>query len=123
MTMAPQWYEQKKEYRRYRGRIEQLPPSYRTAVAGLERYMNHLGGIDDADSILTMLNDLAELFERGAADGTPVREIVGSDPVEFIEAFLANYPAGHWITRERERLNDAIRRAEEEQAGRPSASP
>jgi DNA-binding ferritin-like protein (Dps family) len=117
--MAPQWIEQKKEYRRYKARIEQLPSSYRTAVAGLERYMNHLGGIDDADSILTMLNDLADLFERGAADGTPVREIVGADPVAFIETFLANYPAGQWIIRERERLNDAIRRAEAEEAGVP----
>jgi DNA-binding ferritin-like protein (Dps family) len=110
--MAVNWIEQKRQYRRYKARIAALPPSYRTAVAGMERYTNHLGGIGDATSILTMLDDLADLFERAAADGTPVREVVGADPVEFAEAFLANYPAGSWITRERDRLTRAIAEAE-----------
>jgi DNA-binding ferritin-like protein (Dps family) len=50
-------------------------------------------------------------FEQGAADGTPIREIVGEDPVEFAEAFLRNYPAGQWRTREPESLISAIARA------------
>lgn len=112
--MAMKWIEQKRRYRRYKRRISQLPTTYRTAVAGLERYINHLGGIGDAESILTMLDDLADLFEQAAATGTPVREIVGADPVEFIEAFLSNYPAGSWITRERDRLNRAVDQAEAE---------
>ena len=41
-----------------------------------------------------MFEDLADLFEQGAADETPIREIVGEDPVEFVEAFLRNYPKG-----------------------------
>ena len=61
--------------------------------------------------------DLADLFEQAAADGTPVREIVGEDPVEFAEAFLRNYPAGHWITRERDRLTRSIQQAAGEVAG------
>jgi DNA-binding ferritin-like protein (Dps family) len=85
--------------------------------------MNHLGGIGDADSILTMLDDLADLFERSAADGTPVREVVGEDPVEFVEAFLRNYPAGSWITRERDRLTLAMERAEAADAGRDGTTP
>ena len=36
-----------------------------------------------------MIEDLADLFERAAADGTPIREIVGDDPVEFVETFAA----------------------------------
>ncbi|MFI6793991.1 hypothetical protein [Streptosporangium canum] len=32
-----------------------------------------------------MFEDLADLFEQAAADGTPIREIVGEDPVEFVE--------------------------------------
>jgi DNA-binding ferritin-like protein (Dps family) len=112
----PGWIEQKKRYRRYKVRIAKLPPSYRTAVAGMERYTNHLGGLGDAHSILAMLDDLADLFERGAADATPVRQIVGDDPVEFAESFLSNYPAGRWITRERERLNRAIDEASLQEA-------
>jgi hypothetical protein len=39
----------------------------------MERYTNYLGGLGDGASILSMLDDLADLFEQGAADGTPVR--------------------------------------------------
>jgi DNA-binding ferritin-like protein (Dps family) len=67
--------------------------------------------------IKQMLEDLADLFEQGAATGTPVREIVGEDPVEFAEAFIRNYPQGQWIVRERDRLTSAIERAEKEDAG------
>ena len=35
-----------------------------------------------------MFDDVADLFERAAADGTPIREIVGDDPVEFADALI-----------------------------------
>jgi len=66
----------------------------------------------DADSAVTMFEDLADLFEQAAADGTSVRAIVGEDPVEFVEVFVRNYTKGGWATKERERLIDAIARAE-----------
>ena len=102
----------KKRWREFKRRVAALPPSYQTAVEGMMRYFTHLGGMDDAESILTMLDDLATLFEQAAADGTPVRVVVGEDPVEFAEAFLSNYPAGKWIKRERNRLTQAIAEAE-----------
>ena len=55
-----------------------------------------------------MLEDLADLFERAAADGTPIREIFGADPEEFVEAFVQNYPEAQWVTGERERLRNAM---------------
>ena len=82
----------------------------------------YLGGLGDGDSILSMLDDLADLFEQGAADGTPVREILGEDPVEFAEAFLRNYPASKWITREREQLTRSIERAAGEATANPGRS-
>jgi DNA-binding ferritin-like protein (Dps family) len=115
--MAPGWIQQKRQYRQYKKRIERLPTSYRTAVAGLERYTYYLGGFGDGESVLAALDDLADLFEQAAADGTPIREIVGEDPVEFAEAFLRNYPAGRWIIRERERLTRAVEQAEAEGTG------
>ncbi len=69
-----------------------------------------------------MLEDLADLFEQGAASGTPIREIVGEDPVEFAEAFLRNYPQGQWIVRERDRLTSAIDRAAGEDTGTEGTS-
>ncbi len=105
---------QKRRYREYRARAEQLPLSYRTAFDAFFRYFNFLGG-GSADAGLAMLGDLVDLLEQGAASGTPIREIVGADPVEFADAFLQNYPRGQWIHKERRRLSDAIDRAEESQ--------
>jgi DNA-binding ferritin-like protein (Dps family) len=65
-----------------------------------------------------MYADLIDLFEQSAANQTPIREIVGDDPVEFIETFVRNYPKGQWIIRERERLTNAIHRAAEENTGK-----
>ncbi|GAB3967321.1 hypothetical protein GCM10029978_034380 [Actinoallomurus acanthiterrae] len=64
-----------------------------------------------------MLEDLADLFEQSARDGTPIREIFGEDPVEFVETFVANYPEGRWRARERERFISAIERAAGEGTG------
>ena len=64
-----------------------------------------------------MFEDLVDLFEQSAANETPIREIVGEDPVEFLEAFVRNYPDGNWRIRERKRLNDAISRAAGENTG------
>jgi DNA-binding ferritin-like protein (Dps family) len=57
-----------------------------------------------------MLEALAGLFEQSAANGTPVRAVVGENPVEFAGALLRNYPEGQWIRRERERLTKAVDR-------------
>jgi len=113
--------EQKKRYRQYKARVERLPASYQMAVEALQRYSHYFGG-GTAEGGLSMLEDLADLFEQAAASGTPVREIVGEDPVEFAEAFLRNYPQGQWIIRERDRLTSAIDRAAGEDTGNDGMS-
>jgi len=97
-----QWWE-------YKARVQKLPESYRTALEAIERYLNYCGGAGGDGT--AMFADLLELFEQSAANETPIREIVGDDPVEFVETFVRNYPRGEWIVRERERLNRAIERA------------
>jgi DNA-binding ferritin-like protein (Dps family) len=99
----------KRRWRHYKARTRQLPPSYRAAVEALERYLLVFGP-SDGDGVSSMVEDLVELFEQSAADGTPVRAIVGEDPLEFAEAFLRNYPEG-WTSKERHRLAAAIDRA------------
>jgi DNA-binding ferritin-like protein (Dps family) len=106
--------EQKKQYRQYKARTERLPANYRTAIDALERYLMYFGAITKGDVLLSMLDDLADLFEQSAASGTPIRAIVGDDPVEFAETFLQNYSGGQWINKERERLIKDIARAEGE---------
>ena len=108
--MALGWIEQKKRYRQYKARAKQLPANYRTAVEALERYLMYFGPMTKGGSLVSMLEDLADLFEQSAANGTPVRAVVGEDPVGFAEAFLQNYSEGQWINKERERLTNAIDR-------------
>ncbi len=101
----------KKRWWAYRDRKKELPESYRIAIDGIERYLNLLGGITKGDVIMNMLEDLADLFEQSAANGTEIRAIVGDDPVEFAENFLSNYEEGRWINKERDRLKTAIENA------------
>jgi DNA-binding ferritin-like protein (Dps family) len=91
--------------------MKQLPAKYRTAVDAIERYLNYCGGLVDTASAESLLEDIADLFERAAADGTPIREIVGDDPVEFVEALVRNYEQGGYVARERARPINAIKRA------------
>jgi DNA-binding ferritin-like protein (Dps family) len=115
MTMAAKWIEavtgsleQKKQYRQYRARLEGLPVPYLAAAKAVDRYLMASGSITDGDTLVRMLGDLVELWERAAADGTPVRDIVGDDPVEFTETFRAAYAGKEWIDKERARLRQAI---------------
>jgi DNA-binding ferritin-like protein (Dps family) len=117
--MAAKWIEtltgsleQKKQYKQYKARIEALPEPYGTVAKALQRYFMYYGGVTDGETALTMLGDLADLCERAAADGTPVHEIVGDDPVEFAETFAQAYTGTHWIDKERARLTKAIEDAE-----------
>ena len=117
--MAARWIEvvtgsleQKKQYRQYKARIDALPEPYGTVAKALQRYLMYYGGVTEGETILTMFGDFADLWERAAADGTPVREIVGGDPVEFAETFSQAYSGKQWIDKERARLRRAIEDAE-----------
>ncbi|MFE0420993.1 DUF1048 domain-containing protein [Streptomyces sp. NPDC058953] len=102
----------KKRWRAYRVRVRALPGSHRAAAEAVERYLMHFVPVDEAASA-SMLEDLAELFEQAAADGTPVRGVVGDDPVEFAETFAPNYTDGGYVpARARKQLIDAVRAAE-----------
>ncbi|MCO6004917.1 DUF1048 domain-containing protein [Actinoallomurus purpureus] len=92
--------------------------SARTAVDAIERYLMHFVPAD-GDSVASEFEDLADLFEQAAADGKPIREIVGDDPVEFVEAFAQNYTKGGYVPdREPKRLINTVERAAGEDTGR-----
>ncbi|MFN8183398.1 MAG: DUF1048 domain-containing protein [Candidatus Nanopelagicales bacterium] len=97
----------KRRWHQYRARVGRLPANYRTAVGGVERYLMRFGPTD-ADSAASLLEDVADLFEQAAAHATPVREVVGEDPVEFVDALIRNYTSGGWVAKEQQRLIHAI---------------
>ena len=111
--MAARWIEkltgpldEKKRWRQYKARQRRLPANYRTAVEGIERYLMYFGRGEAG--LTSMYEDLIDLFEQSAAARTPIRDIVGEDPVEFVETFVQNYPDGQWRIREQNRLKKAI---------------
>ncbi|MET9365632.1 DUF1048 domain-containing protein [Streptomyces sp. NPDC006632] len=107
----------KKRWRTYKARVKEFPGNYRTAVEAIERYLMHFVPTDE-DSNASMFEDLADLFEQAAADGTPIREIVGEDPAEFVEEFARNYSEGGYVpARARKQLTDDIARAAGNETG------
>ncbi len=117
--MTPKWIEsvtgsleQKKQFRQHRARIDALPEPYGAVAKALQRYLMYSGGIADGETVVKMFDDFADLWERAAADGTPVRTIVGDDPVEFADTFAQAYTGKHWMDKERARLTKAIDDAE-----------
>ena len=107
-NLVTQLIGEKKRWRDYKARMRAVPEPYRSAMDALERYLMVTGGISDGDSAASLLENLADLFEQAAAEETPIRDIIGDDPVEFIETFLRNYPEGDWRAKERQRLIQAV---------------
>ena len=118
--MAAKWIEtltgpleQKKQYKRDKARMEALPEPYRGAAKAFGRYVMYYGGLTDGDTLVQMLGDFTDLWERAALDGTPVRDVVGDDPVDFAESFAEAYAGTRWIDQERARLTAAVAAAEQ----------
>lgn len=108
MTMfVTDMIEQKKHFKRYKARKEQLPKPYRKVMDAVERYFWNFASAK-GDSVLRLLDDTLDLMEQAAADSTAIRDIVGDDPVEFAEELMRNYPETLWIDKERERLTKTI---------------
>jgi DNA-binding ferritin-like protein (Dps family) len=101
----------KRQYREYKARQKALPEPYRASAVALDRYLMHLGATDHTATLMKMLDDLITLLEQGAADRTPLRQLLGDDPVDFIETFLENYGRGSWIVKERDRLRRSVAEA------------
>ena len=121
--MALKWYEvltgsieQKKQWRRDKARMDALPEPYHASAKAVFRYFMVAGGSTDGEAMTTMVTDFVDLWERAAADGTPVRDIVGDDPAAFAEEFVRAYAGRQWIDKERARLNKAIDDAEKGEA-------
>lgn len=121
--MAAKWIEfvtgsleQKKQYKQYKQRLDALPEPYLGVAKAVHRYFLYRGGIVDGEVYVTMMGDFVDLWERAVADETPVRDIVGEDPVEFAEAFAQAYTGKEWIDKERARLTAAVDAAEKKEA-------
>ena len=103
----------KRRWRQYKARVKRfhdLPHDGRGAGAVPDVLRGDHEGDLPMDVLMSMLGDLADLFQQAAADQNPDRAVVGEDPVEFAETFFRNYSDSQWINRERDRSVSAIER-------------
>jgi DNA-binding ferritin-like protein (Dps family) len=79
----------KKEWWSMEARAKALPSDYRIVYDAIKGYMFMLSSGDGMDTI-TILKDLLELFETGAADGKRALEVTGEDVAAFCDELLRN---------------------------------
>lgn len=106
----------RRSWRKYQDRVQALPAPYRTAVAAIERYLRYFGAIDGTSAV-AIYGDVIDLFESAALTGTPIPDIVGADPADFVDDLVRNYDPGGYIARERLRLRAAMQAAAAMQSG------
>ncbi|MDF2580986.1 MAG: hypothetical protein K0S49_2565 [Microbacterium sp.] len=89
-------------------RVEALPAEFRTAFSAFESYLADRRTIVEVDAIAGALDDLVLLFEQAAADGVPLRTVVGEEPADVAEALLENHLTASWQAAMRTSLTAAI---------------
>ena len=99
--------EDKRKYREYQKRVDNLPADYSFVYRKLVDYMFRFIGGDGTD-MTGLCSGLLEMFEAGAADGKPVRDIIGDDPAAFCDELIRS--AKTWTDKWRSGLNESISR-------------
>ncbi len=95
----------KREYKEFLKRIKALPDDYRFVFDKIQKYMWSLAGGDGYD-IISLQQNLLELFEASASDGKKVIDVTGKDVAEFCDELLQN--ARTYTGNMREKLNKDI---------------
>ena len=98
------WTKQKRRYRQYKART--AASATITAIDAMERYLEFFGP-GKKDSCCRCWRTV-DLFEQSAANGTSPRSS-GRSP-RSSPSVSSELPEGQWISRERERLTNAIDR-------------
>lgn len=106
MTSTSKPSAEKRRRREGSAQAHRLPEPYDTAMRAVLRFVTKTGP-GNREQRLRMVDDLTDLFEQAAADTTSITDLLG-DPVEFADAFTANYGAPSRILREEQRLITAI---------------
>lgn len=103
--MIKKMIQEKREYRAYKKRVNNLPEEYRKAMKAIENYM---WSYAKGSGMLELLRNILEMFENSASDGLSVRDVVGDDIAEFADSILAEFPEETWMDKMRKKLRDSI---------------
>ena len=80
----------KRQWRAHVARVKALPPDYQVVYKEIQRYLFKVGPVDLADG--TLLSDIVDLFEQGAAAHRGVLDVTGTDVAAFCDGLLDGSP-------------------------------
>ncbi|MEU1970057.1 DUF1048 domain-containing protein [Microbacterium sp. NPDC019599] len=80
--------EGKKQWRAHVARVNALPPDYRIVYEEIQKYLFKVGPVSLTEG--TLLADLVDFFEEGAASGKGVLEVTGSDVAAFCDDLIGD---------------------------------
>lgn len=104
--MFKKMMEEKREYRAYQKRIQQLPEPHKKAMAAIDRYM---WTFVKGSGMLHYLKNILEMFEESVREGLSVQDVVGHDIAEFADSLLAEFPEETWMDKERKKLRNSMK--------------
>ena len=82
--------EGKKQWRAHVARVKALPRDYQIVYKEVQRYLFKVGPVSLTDG--TLLSDIVDFFEQGAADGKGAIELLGSDVAAFCDGLMGDTP-------------------------------
>ena len=78
--------EGKKQWRAHLARVRALPPDYQIVYREMQKYLFKVGPVDLPDGPL--LPGIVDFFEEGAAAGTGVLALIGTDVAAFCDELV-----------------------------------
>ena len=78
--------EGKKQWRAHVARVKALPPDYEIVYKEMQRYLFKVGPVDLGDG--TLLSQIVDFFEEGAASRKGVLELIGPDVAAFCDDLI-----------------------------------
>ena len=82
--------EGKREWRAHVARVRALPPDYQIVYNEIQKYYFKIGPVGLTDG--TLLPDLVDFFEGGAATHRGARELIGDDVAAFADELIKDSP-------------------------------
>ncbi|MGC7098201.1 DUF1048 domain-containing protein [Amycolatopsis lurida] len=78
--------EGKRQWRAHLARVKALPPDYQIVYKEMQKYFFKVGPIDVLDG--SLLTEVLDFFEGGAASGKGVLELIGDDVAAFCDDLI-----------------------------------
>ena len=82
--------EGKKQWRAHLARVKALPRDYQIVYKEVQKYLFKVGPVSLTDG--TLLSDIVDFFEQGAADGKGAIELLGRDIAAFCDGLIGDTP-------------------------------